>query len=221
MAAADGWVVVRHRETPGEFHARELPDPARREVWVADVTSSAVVLGSAQPDTVDRERATALGLDVVRRRSGGGAVLVEPDGLVWVDVVVPAGDPLWQDDVGRAFLWLGEVWAKALSDLGLAPTVHDGGLVQTRWSRQVCFAGLGPGEVTLPGGGKAVGISQRRTRAACRFQCAALLRWAPEPLVDLLGLEPLEEALTELAPAGSPLSVAAEDLLGRFLHHLP
>ncbi|MGA1034630.1 MAG: hypothetical protein ACO3VI_04875 [Ilumatobacteraceae bacterium] len=31
-------------------------------------------------------------LKVVRRRSGGGLVLVDPDAAVWIDVVVPPGD---------------------------------------------------------------------------------------------------------------------------------
>ena len=60
--------------------------------------------------------------------------------------------------------------------------VHRGGLVATPWSRQVCFAGLGPGEVTVAGR-KVVGVAQRRTRHGARFQVAALLRWDPAALV--------------------------------------
>ncbi len=52
-------------------------------------------------------------------------------------------------------------------------------------SGRACFAGLGPGEVTI-GGRKAVGISQRRTRAGARFQCVAYERWDPGPLAALL-----------------------------------
>ena len=78
-------------------------------------TGPAVVLGSTQRTDGRRRRApTAAGLDVVRRRSGGGAVLVAPDDPVWIDVWVPAGDPLWTADVTRAFAWLGTAWAGAL-----------------------------------------------------------------------------------------------------------
>ena len=72
----------------------------RRTVAVCRPTAPAVVLGSTQrPAVVDAAAAAAAGLDVVRRRSGGGAVLVAPDDPVWVDVWVPAGDPLWTADV--------------------------------------------------------------------------------------------------------------------------
>jgi lipoate-protein ligase A len=63
--------------------------------------------------------------------------------------------------------------------------VHDGPTRSSPWSATVCFAGLGPGEVTV-GGAKVVGISQRRSRAGALFQCGALLTWDPRPLVDVL-----------------------------------
>ena len=87
-------------------------------------------------------------MELVRRRSGGGAVLLVPGEVVWVDVIVPAGDPLWDDDVGRATHWLGATWARALAACGLPDaTVHRGPMVRTPWSSLVCFSGLGPGEV--------------------------------------------------------------------------
>ena len=41
---------------------------------------------------VDLEACAGAGVEVVRRRSGGGAVLVEPGSVVWVDVLVAATD---------------------------------------------------------------------------------------------------------------------------------
>lgn len=179
---------------------------------MVEVTSPAVVLGSTQPDSAVRASA---GIDVVRRRSGGGAVLVEPGGVVWVDVLVPAGDPLWQPDVGRAFAWLGRAWATALAHVGVAGAeVYDGPLRQTAWSRAVCFAGLGPGEVTVDGA-KVVGLCQRRTRAGALFQCAALLRWDPARLVDLLDLPP--GAAADLARVARAVDVDAEVLVAAVL----
>jgi lipoate-protein ligase A len=116
-------------------------------------------------------------------------VLLAPGQVVWADVLVPRGDALWDDDVGRAFHWLGQAWVAALGRLGLSgAAVHRGGLVSTPWSRRVCFAGLGPGEVTL-GGRKVVGMAQRRTREGALFQCACLLAWEPAALVDILALD--------------------------------
>ena len=179
------WSVERHRGSAREFHERQVPSPAQRSVWVHEVDRPAVVLGSTQdPSVVDHTAAELTGAEVVRRRSGGGAVLLAPDDVLWVDVVVPADDVLWDTDVGRAVWWLGDAWAAAL---GAGAEVHRGPLVVTPWSRLVCFAGLGPGEVTR-GGRKLVGISQRRTRHAARFQCALYARWDVARLAGLLAL---------------------------------
>jgi lipoate-protein ligase A len=190
-----------------------------RAAWVLEPTDSAVVLGSTQPDSVLLPGARA-----VRRRSGGGAVLVEPGGLVWVDVLVSAGDPLWEVDVGRAFAWLGRAWAGALADAGVAGDIkaHEGPLVTTAWSPLVCFAGLGPGEVTLDGA-KAVGLCQRRTRAGALFQCAALLDWQPARLLDRLALtaDQRHRGTEELAGAAQALEVDPETLTHAFLARLP
>ncbi len=92
--------------------------------------------------------------------------------------------------MGRAFVWLGRAWARALAAVGVVgATVHEGASrPPTAWSAAVCFAGLGPGEVTVDGA-KVVGISQRRRRDGALFQCGALVRWAPGPLLDLLVLD--------------------------------
>lgn len=185
---ADPWRVEHLRATPAELHGRQVDGV--RSLAVLEATSPALVLGSTQrPGDVDDEVARRLGVDVVTRRSGGGAVLVEPGGVVWIDVVLPRADPRWDDDVGRAAWWVGEAWAAALVEAGVAGAeVHRGPMVRTALSRQVCFAGLGPGEVTAEGA-KVVGIAQRRTRHLAWFQCAAPLRWDPEPLGRLLGVD--------------------------------
>jgi lipoate---protein ligase len=163
------WTIRRFTEPASLFHSRDVPTDVGREVWVNDVTSSALVMGSAQrDDIVDHDALARAGVELCKRRSGGGAVLLVPGQVAWLDVLVPASDALWCADVGRSFEWLGEVWRAAL---GGDAVVHRGGLVRTEWSSSVCFAGLGPGEVTT-GGRKVVGISQRRTRTAARFQCA-------------------------------------------------
>ena len=131
-----------------------------------------------------------------------------PGEVTWVDVLLPAGDDRWDDDVVRAASWLGEAWAEVLERLGIGdPEVHHGGLVSTPWSRLVCFAGIGPGEVTVAGR-KVVGLSQRRTRAGARFQCALLHRWDPAPLAGALALEP------DAVDALGPVAVGIEELTG-------
>ncbi|MEY2453896.1 MAG: lipoate---protein ligase [Acidimicrobiaceae bacterium] len=195
------WSVHRASGSAAEFHHRDLP--AERAIWIVEFEQPALVLGSSQA------MVAASGIEVVRRRSGGGAVYVEPGGTLWVDVVVPRGDDLWDDDVGRATYWLGDAWAAAIGDGAL---VHRGAMVRNEWSDLVCFAGLGPGEVTV-GGRKVVGISQRRTREAARFQCVAYERWDPGPLVDHL---PIHADLESMGGGVGPLPAVEAALLAAF-----
>jgi lipoate-protein ligase A len=171
-----------------------------------------LVLGSTQPAVEER------GVPVVRRRSGGGAVLVGPGEVLWVDVLLPSGDPLWEDDVGRSFHWLGRAWVDALAALEVPAAWHDGPLICTPWCRQVCFAGIGPGEVTVDGR-KVVGLAQRRTRAGALFQCAALLRWDPDEMSRLLNLG-IEGAAGIRNVAGA-LPMDGNELERAFIEALP
>jgi lipoate-protein ligase A len=190
---------------------------------VLEVERAALVLGSTQPDTdVDLRAVAAAGVDVVRRRSGGGAVLLVPDESIWIDVELPKGDALWAEDVGRSFDWVGRAWRAALADVGIDAQVHVGRLVATRWSRVVCFGGVGPGELVVDGR-KLVGISQRRTRAGARFQCVVHRRWDPSALVALLDLgeDDRLDALTALASAGTALDVEPGALVDALVGGLP
>jgi lipoate---protein ligase len=162
--------------------AQAEPEPIRAtriSVAIREIDEQVVVLGRAQQADVN-------GLPWVRRMSGGGAVLLTPGHVVWVDVELPRGHALWDDDVGRATWWVGEAWLDALGVTGAE--VHRGGVVRcTPWCKTVCFGGLGPGEVHVDQR-KVVGIAQRRTRESALFQCAVNLRWDPGPLVRALGL---------------------------------
>lgn len=203
------------------LHGRDVDWSARSVTW-CEVTRPAVVLGSTQAD--DAVIPGAAGLDVARRRSGGGAVLVEPGRVAWADVVVPAGDALWAADVGRATWWLGEVWVAALAALGVPQgVVHRGGLERSAWSGEICFAGLGPGEVTT-GGRKAVGISQRRTRQGALFQCALPLAWDPAPLLAALALTAPDRAAAARSLADAVFALegpSLADVEGAFAASLP
>ena len=185
----------------------------------------AIVLGSAQPEShLDLSVARRERIEVARRRSGGGAVLVTRDTVLWLDVILPSGDELWEADIGKAAWWVGDTWKAALGSLKLPGTVSvwKDGLQSTAWSSRVCFAGVGPGEV-LMGGKKVVGVSQRRTRAGALFQTAALLEWRPRDLVRLLALEPdaRRRAEVELGTSAVGISRPPAELLDAFLAALP
>jgi lipoate---protein ligase len=195
------WTVHRRSGSAADLHGLDLlgtttGDPTKdaspglsRGIWLLDPSAPAVVLGSAQrfgPAASAGETHPLAGSDdtaVVVRRSGGGAVVLEPGATLWVDVVVPRHDPLWDDDVSTSSHWLGRAWVAALATVGIDAGMHTGPADQHPLARAACFAGLGPGEVTSHGR-KLVGISQRRTRAGARFQCVAYT--APPPVDALL-----------------------------------
>lgn len=202
------WEFERRRGHAAALHEADVP--ARRLVRMHEVVAPAIVLGSTQRrELLDPAAVASAGLEVARRRSGGGAVHLLPGAQVWIDVVVPVGDELWDDDVGRATWWLGEAWARALDgwppgrerDAGPVPaTVHRGGVDDRAAGRIACFAAIGPGEVARSGA-KVVGISQRRTRYLARFQCVAYLDWDPSVLTGVL--------------TAGPSAVVAEALVAR------
>ena len=216
-----GWRVRRLRAGAAALHGEPLPAAPGRAAWVLEATAPALVLGSTQgEDLVDGPAARSRGVEVVRRRSGGGAVWVDPVTTAWVDVILPAGDPLWDDDVGRAARWVGRAWRAALADLGVEPTeVHDGPLACGPLGRLVCFGTVGAGEVTTPDRRKVVGVSQRRTRDAARYQCAVYRLWAPDLLADLLCLD--DDARAVLAMAAMGVGREPDDIVDAFLRHLP
>ncbi len=217
MTSAPPYRVVRSSSTAADFHGRVVPEPAGREIWRHDITTPALVLGSTQDDSVvDVDACRLAGVEVVRRRSGGGAVLLLPGEVTWLDVIVPAGMPGWSADVHGPMIWLGRRLAAAISAVtGIDDlVVHDGAMVDTAWSRLICFDGVGAGEV-LVGGSKLVGISQRRTRHAARLQCCWYGVYDPSRLVELLAAD-VRPALADLAPVATlpaaPVDAVVEHL---------
>lgn len=217
------WTVERLGGDAAAIHDRPLGPEIIRRVVVMDLARPALVLGSTQRETdADTIALDAFDVELARRRSGGGAVLLVPGQTLWIDVELPRGDSLWDDDVGRAFHWLGGAWVVALAELGVRAHMHAGPILETPWSRKVCFGALGPGEVTVDGH-KLVGISQRRTREGARFQCVVHRKWDPVPILGLLALHHRERAaaLTDLAQAGAGLDVDDSDMIDALLRHLP
>lgn len=188
--------IHRVTDSTAAFVERAIPTGlTRAEAWLFEPPGPALVLGSSQDVAIaDAHVAQVRGLEIVRRRSGGGAVFVDPARSLWLDVVVPPTDPRWSDDVRKASHWLGRAWADALASIGIHGEVYDGGLEKTPWGRLVCFGANGPGEVLIDGR-KAVGIAQRRTRDGARFQCIVYDHWDPRDVVDALIMEESDRAL--------------------------
>ena len=192
------WQVHNVDQSAAEMHSQDLP--AERGIWKVSISRTALVLGSSQhSDVVDLKACARANVDLVQRRTGGGAVFLEIDQHLWVDVVVPVGDKLWSDDVVISSRWIGDAWSRVLANFGEPNlSVHRQQAVLSTWSKLICFAGVGPGEV-LTNGRKIVGISQRRTNKSARFQCLVHRKWEPEKFLPFLApLRPSIEELVEL-----------------------
>lgn len=196
------------KEDPGTFHSRPFDGdlPPGGALWVPQLQlRKTLVLGSSQsPDTIDSGHLHTAGLEMVKRRSGGGAVLVSSEDLVWFDIVIDNNHRHWSSDVSQSFEWLGNACKRGLQSLGTETIMRTGRLQTNDWSRLICFAGLGPGELTH-NDRKIVGMSQRRTRDRARFQVAILRRWSGVEHAQLL-------ADTELERVGKSRDQAAVEL---------
>ena len=176
--SANGWAVRWSKGSSGDFHHHAPPQDTGPQVWVHTADRPTLVLGSTQPDgLVDVERAEADGIEVCRRRSGGGLVFVDPDTDCWLDLIVPTSSSLWDSDIGRAFQWVGVHWAEVLAAPPLNLLAEVANEPQTTPAGRVwCFADMGHGEVSVDGS-KVVGLSQRRTRTWIRIQSMVLSHW--------------------------------------------
>ena len=216
------WKVYIEHVSAGEQHGRDLV--AERAVWDVRVTQKAIVLGSRQDESLlNGELCSRDGIEVVRRRSGGGIVFLAPGEHVWLDVVIPRGDVLWSDDVAQASWWLGDVWVKTLNALGENNvSVHHESLSSDAWGDLLCFAGVGPGEVVQRDDeslSKLVGISQRRTRDFARFQCTIYTKWNPHDVEMYVRNTPGN--LDEIAHRVAAVQASQQAIVDTFVSHLP
>lgn len=177
------WRFIECYGLASEFHADPMIHVDLRTVRFLEVARNAMVLGSSQdPSQIDAGVLNRFDAELVVRRSGGGAVYLSPSNQLWIDISIPKQDRLYCEDLRRSFLPIGSLVLEALSEISsLDFQMHSGPLVGGELGRAICFAGIGPGEITVEGA-KVVGISQRRTQKGAVFQCTMYLRY---PLTEM------------------------------------
>jgi len=150
----------------------------------------AVTYGYHQsPDAFDRTVLAARGWDLVRRPTGGRAIL-HADELTYA-VVGASPSSLFGGTLHQTYAVINAALLRFLRDLGLEPDVVEEGEDLAAARDTVCFQSAGRHEVSL-GGRKLIGSAQRRTEGVF-LQHGAILT-GPRHLELLDCLAPAEAA---------------------------
>ncbi|MCA1644619.1 MAG: hypothetical protein LC797_03820, partial [Chloroflexi bacterium] len=178
--------------------------------WAASSPAVVVGLGLRHrlASIVDLERCRRAGVEVLERRAGGGALLLDEHMLCGA-VCVTLPDARFGSDLTDSYRWLGELLAAHLRARGVpearrvevAEARADVAALKShpdaaaRLLLATCYGALSPHEVWIRGA-KLVGIAQVRRRQAALFQFGILLR-DQSPLADYLQV-PNETTRAEL-----------------------
>ncbi len=195
------------RQRPVLFHApREgvaadealLSSPGEHW-WLPSSTAVVVGLGqrSKLASIVDLERARRAGVEVLDRRAGGGALLLDT-GMLCGAVSRPTST--LPNDVTESYRWLGDRLCLMLRSLGISArrvevdearaNVHELRSAEDAVSRillNACYGALSPHEIAV-GEAKLVGLAQIRRRDTSLFVVGILLR-DQSPLADVLRVD--------------------------------
>ena len=209
------WQVLPLTIAPQQYHidmSERLLSMASADepptLYWSQADPAGLVLGFSQKqDILNPAALAAQPLPIYHRRAGGSTVMVGP-GLLGLDVILPASHPLVLPDIVESYRWLGEVWGEALRCLGVQTRLVTPGEAhgqrallkqeETRERetilRRACYGSLSPYEVAA-GQRKVVGLDMIRRRAGSLLQAGLLLHWEIEPVVQLLGHTPEEQAI--------------------------
>lgn len=190
---AETWRRLRPSLGPSERHVALSNALVRLAVvptvWWHATDRPTLILGAGQ--RLEDQWTPASGARVVRRHTGGTAVLAAP-GVLGLDVALPAAHPLSGNDVVEAYRWLGETWYAALTQLHV--DAHIVSIAEARAAaqrdtaetiRMACFGTLSPYEITV-GGRKLVGFAQVRRQAGVLLQSGIHLQFDAPSLADSL-----------------------------------
>jgi lipoate-protein ligase A len=153
---------------------------------------------------VDLEAAARMGIGVVRRPTGGSAILHEgPDRELTYSVTAAAGDFAGADDLLATYQWIGRALEAGLNALGAAVAMVSVQPSDPHSMPAFCFARTGSYELEA-GGRKVVGSAQRRQGAGFLQHGAVMLAADPARLARIFpgARDPLEGMTTLEAVLG-------------------
>jgi lipoate-protein ligase A len=116
-------------------------------------------------------------IDVLERKAGGGAVLLD-EHIVCGAVSVPLPHAVIGDDLTESYRWLGDLLAQLVHGrrVDVAEARADVATAKTDpWLLATCYGTLSPHEVVV-NAKKVVGLAQVRRKHAALFQIGILLR---------------------------------------------
>ncbi len=143
-----------------------------------------ISLGYGQPldHRIDVAAATALGIGLVRRPTGGSAILHEgPDLELTYSVVARAGDFDGAADLLETYRWIGAALAAGINRIGVPVEMVPVQPSDPTAMPTFCFARTGSYELEIAGL-KVVGSAQRRQGAGFLQHGAVMLGAAPDRL---------------------------------------
>lgn len=168
-------------------------------------------LGYFQPlADVDRAACAAAGVTLVRRPTGGRAVLHDADELTYA-VVGPLDSPPFDGGVIETYYRIATALATGLAELGLDVQTA-GPHPAVRRSGPACFGAAGAHEITVSGK-KLVGSAQTRRGRALLQHGAIALVGDPGRVADLLHLAPAQRPVLRARLSARSTTLAAA--LGR------
>jgi lipoate-protein ligase A len=196
---ADGFTNMAVDEALLEVFAAEGgPTTVRFYSWLPPALS----LGYAQSTEreIDPRQCTSLGIDVVRRPTGGRAVLHDHE--VTYSLVISANDPRVTAGILAAYLTISQALIRGLAYLGITAELlplRRGVPLPPDKASPVCFATPSSYEVAV-GGRKIIGSAQRRAHDVIMQHGSIPLSWNLERMRAVFGRSALESG----GPQGEP-----------------
>jgi len=220
IESAGSWRLVRDDDHDGAWNMavdeaileayESAPSPREPTLRLYGWRPAAVSLGKSQPaaGTHDAEALRAHGVDLVRRPTGGEAVLHEHERTY--AVVAAGGVEPFSGGPVDAYRKVALALVSALRRLGIGARAEEPGAERNRSRGAVCFQRLGAWEIAVSGR-KLIGSSQFRRRRAFLQHGSIPIRLEATRLAALTGVPVDPSRFTDLTAAAGR-SVGPEEI---------